>query len=144
MFLLIFRERRRERKSEKHWLAASFTSCMPPNGNGACSLGMCPDLELNQRPLGVQDNAQPTEAHQPGPFYCKKDTYIIAIPWCAWKIKLCQPDINHIIALIKVFNQPAVCLGVNRRARWLTEIFFSSGHLLWGVTDLSSVKTLVG
>ena len=31
------------------------------------NLGMCPDQESNPWPLGLQDDAQPTEPHWPGP-----------------------------------------------------------------------------
>ena len=39
---------------------------MPPAGDLACNPGMCPDQELNRRPLGLWDDAQPTEPHQSG------------------------------------------------------------------------------
>lgn len=55
--LLIFRE------GEKDWLTAS---CTLPGGEWAHHLGMCPVWESNQQPFGIQDNAQPTEAHWPG------------------------------------------------------------------------------
>ena len=37
-------------------------------GDWAHNPGMCPDWELNPRLFGLQDNAQPTEPHQPGFF----------------------------------------------------------------------------
>ena len=37
-------------------------------GDWAHNPGMCPDWELNPRLFGLQDNAQPTEPHQPGLF----------------------------------------------------------------------------
>ena len=64
-YLFTFRERgrERERQGEKHhWLVASYT---PPTGGLACKPVMCPDLELNQQPFSLWDNAQPTEPHQP-------------------------------------------------------------------------------
>ena len=39
----------------------------PLQGNLACSPGMCPDWESNQRPLGLQAGAQSTKPYQPGP-----------------------------------------------------------------------------
>ena len=59
--LFIFRERGRE--GEKH---PSVTSHKPPTGDLADNPGMCPDRELNRRPFGFRDNAQPTEPHQSG------------------------------------------------------------------------------
>ena len=69
-YLFIFRERGREgeRKGEKHQCVVA--SCMPLTGDLACNLarnpGMCPDWELNQRPLGSQACTQSTEPHQSG------------------------------------------------------------------------------
>ena len=50
-YLFIFRERGREgeRDGEEH--PCVVASCMPPTGNLAHNLGVCPDWELNQRPL---------------------------------------------------------------------------------------------
>ena len=42
---------------EKHW---SVACCMPLTRDWA------PTCEWNQRPFGLQDDAQPTEPHQPG------------------------------------------------------------------------------
>lgn len=63
-FLLIFRERGREKAREigtsmreKHQFAAS---CTPHTGDLAQNLGMCPDWELNQQLLGTWYDAQPT------------------------------------------------------------------------------------
>ena len=39
---------------------------MPPTGDPAHNLGMCPDWESNQKPVGLQARAQSTELHQPG------------------------------------------------------------------------------
>ena len=71
--LFIFRERGREgeRKEEKHWckqkhqLVASHI-CPNKGQNPHLPLkpGKCPDRELNQRSLTLQDNAQPTQTHQ--------------------------------------------------------------------------------
>ena len=41
---------------------------MPPAGDLAYNLGVCPDWESNQQPLSLQDSAQSTEPHQPGLF----------------------------------------------------------------------------
>ena len=57
-------EKQRERNidvQEKHLPAAS---CTPPTGDLAHNPGMCPDWELNRRPLALWDNTQPTEPHQ--------------------------------------------------------------------------------
>ena len=62
----------------------------------------------------------------------KDDTYATASPWCTWKIKVSRGDANCSRTLIKAFNHPDICPWVNRRSRWPTGIFFSSGCLLWG------------
>ena len=49
---------------EKHW---SFASHMLPVQYLACNPGMCPDWESNPWPVGLLDDAQPTEPHQSGP-----------------------------------------------------------------------------
>ena len=36
-----------------------------PTGDRTHNLGMCSDLELNQRLFGLQSSVQPTEPHQP-------------------------------------------------------------------------------
>ena len=46
----------------------NIASHTPPTGNGTCNPGMCPDWESNQRPLALQDDAQPTEPCQSGLF----------------------------------------------------------------------------
>ena len=68
IYFLFCRERRREgerqRNSnawEKHRSVGS--SHMPPGGALACNPGICPDQELNQRPLSLRDDTQPTEPH---------------------------------------------------------------------------------
>ena len=64
-YLFIFREREREkeREGEKHQCVVA--SYMPLLGL-AHNLGMCPDWELNQQPLGLQAGVQSTEPHQLG------------------------------------------------------------------------------
>lgn len=53
---LIFREREREVDREVETLMRNISSvetaasCAPPNGNGACNPGLCPDQEANQQP----------------------------------------------------------------------------------------------
>ncbi|XP_045044995.1 syntaxin-6 isoform X1 [Desmodus rotundus] len=42
-------------------------SCTPPTGDLACNPDMCPDLELNLQPFGLQAGAQSTEPHKPEP-----------------------------------------------------------------------------
>ena len=50
-----------EREGEKHQrVVASHAS---PTGDLACNPGVCPDWELNQKPLGLQVGAQSTETH---------------------------------------------------------------------------------
>ena len=59
-------EKERERYTnmqEKHWLVASH---MSPTEDLAHNLGMYPDWELNQWPLGSQASTQSTKPHQPG------------------------------------------------------------------------------
>ena len=65
-YLFIFTERGREgeRKGGKHQCVAG--SHAPPTGDLAHNSGMCPDWELNQQPLDLQDCTQSTEPHQPG------------------------------------------------------------------------------
>ena len=46
---------------EKHQSVASHT---PPTEDLVHNSGICPDWEPNRPPLGLQDNAQPTEPHQ--------------------------------------------------------------------------------
>ena len=53
IYLLLDRGEGREKEEERNinvWLPFSC----PTPGNLACSPGMCPDWELNQRPLGFQ------------------------------------------------------------------------------------------
>ena len=70
MILFIFRERGREgeregeRKGEKHQCVVA--SHAPPTGDVAHNLGMSPDWESNQQPLGSPACAQSTELHQLG------------------------------------------------------------------------------
>ena len=40
---------------------------VPPTGNLALNLGMCPDWESNKQLFGLQAHAQSTELHKPGP-----------------------------------------------------------------------------
>ena len=61
-YLFIFRERGRE--GEKHQCVVA--SHAPPTADLACTPGMRPDWETNQRPLGSQAGTQSTEPHQPG------------------------------------------------------------------------------
>ena len=53
-----------QREEEKYQCVVA--SHMPPNGDLAHNLGMCPDWELNLWPLGLQANTQSTESDQPG------------------------------------------------------------------------------
>ena len=48
---------------EKHWLVASRR---PPTQDQALNPGMCPDQDLNLRPVCLQDDTQFTEPHQSG------------------------------------------------------------------------------
>ena len=71
IYLFIFergkwKEKERERNIDvrgKHW---SVASGLPPTGDLACNLGMCPDEELNWQPFVLQDDTQPTKPHQSG------------------------------------------------------------------------------
>ena len=51
---------------EKHQLVASQ---MPPTRDLAQNPGMCPDQELNWRPLDLEAGAQIAELHQPRPYF---------------------------------------------------------------------------
>ena len=71
-FYLLISERREGREKERerniyvqeiHRLVAFYTS---PTGDLAINLGMCPDQESNQWPLGSQVGTQSIEPHQPG------------------------------------------------------------------------------
>ena len=55
-----------EWEGEKHQCVVA--SHVPPTGDLACTLGMCPDWELNQWLFGLQVGTQSTEPHQPGLF----------------------------------------------------------------------------
>ena len=60
------REKEKERNidvKEKHSSVASHTH---PDRDQAQNPGMCPDWELNQRPFGLCDDAQPTKPPQAG------------------------------------------------------------------------------
>ena len=60
------REKDRERNidvREEHWPVAS---CTLPNWDQTQNPGMGPDWESNLWPVGLRDNAQPTEPHWPG------------------------------------------------------------------------------
>ena len=66
-YLSIARERRREGgKKRKHICVVA--SHMPPTGDLAHNLGMCPDRESNQQPFALQAGTQSTEPQQPGYF----------------------------------------------------------------------------
>lgn len=44
---------------------------MPPTGDWAQNAGTCPDLKSKSRPIGTQDDAQPTEPPWPKQFICE-------------------------------------------------------------------------
>ena len=69
-FIYSFLERGegKEKEGQKHQCVV--TSYVPPAGDLACNPGMCPDWELNWRPLGSQAGTQSTEPHQPRPLHC--------------------------------------------------------------------------
>ena len=62
----MFRERGREGEREREKHQCVVASHVPPSGDLACNPGMCPDWELNQRPVGSQAGTQSTEPQQPG------------------------------------------------------------------------------
>ena len=64
-YLLIFREkgRERDREGEKHQCVVA--SHAPPTGDLAHNPGMCPDWESNWQPFGSQAGTQSTEPHRP-------------------------------------------------------------------------------
>ena len=65
-FIYLFLERGKEGEREGEIYQCVVASHVPPTGALAHNSGMCPDWELNQRPLGLQAGAQSTEPHQPG------------------------------------------------------------------------------
>ena len=69
-YLFIFRERGKEgeRAGEKHQCVAA--SHMPPSGDLAHNLGICPGWESNWQPFSQQAGTQSTEPHQPGSYLC--------------------------------------------------------------------------
>ena len=68
-YLFIFRERGREgeREGEKHQCVVA--SHMAPTGEPACNPGMCPDWELNWRPLGSQPTLTPLSYTREGAYF---------------------------------------------------------------------------
>lgn len=59
-------KRRGKGQKEKHQCeSATSIGCTPCTGDWICNLGMNPDQELNQQPLGKQDDAQPTDPNRP-------------------------------------------------------------------------------
>ena len=64
IYLFSFREGKGGREGEKHQCVVASHAL--PTGELACSLGMCPDWELNQWPCGSQAGTQSMEPHQPG------------------------------------------------------------------------------
>ena len=68
-YLFIFRERGREGEREGEKQQSVVASCVPPTGDLACNLGLCPDWESNQESFDSQAGAQSTEPHQPGLFH---------------------------------------------------------------------------
>ena len=54
--------RKKERERNIHWLSLAHTL----TGDQTHNPGMVPEGELNPQPFGLQDDAQLTEAHQPG------------------------------------------------------------------------------
>ena len=82
--LFIFRQsgREGEREGEKHHCGVA--SHMPPTGDLALNLGMCPDWESNQQPFGSQAGTQSTEPHQPGMFLSRY-SYIYMYLVCTYK-----------------------------------------------------------
>ena len=69
-YLFIFKQKGKEGEREGE---ESICGCshVPLTGDLAHHPGMCPDWELNWRPLGSQAGAQFTEPHLPGLYYFK-------------------------------------------------------------------------
>ena len=66
-----FRERGKEREGQKHRCKREISMLLliyVLSGDYTHNPDMCPDWELNQGPFALQDNAQPNEPHQSGPF----------------------------------------------------------------------------
>ena len=70
-FLIDSREKGREDETEGEKYQCERNINLLPlactlTGDWTRNPGMCSDWELNQQPLGLQDDAQPTEPHQTG------------------------------------------------------------------------------
>ena len=63
-YLFLERGEKREKEAEKHQCVVA--SQVPTTGDLACNWGMCPDWELNWRPLDSKAGTQSSEPHQPG------------------------------------------------------------------------------
>ena len=68
LYLVIFRERGREKERDRKKHQCVVVSHAAPTGDLAHNPGMCPDWESNQRPFSSQACAQSTELHWPGHF----------------------------------------------------------------------------
>ena len=66
IYLLIFREKGREREREGEKYQCVVACHTPPPVDLACNPSMCPDWESNWQPFGSQTGTQSTEPHQPG------------------------------------------------------------------------------
>ena len=58
-----------EKEKEREINIDQLPLAYAPNEDQTCNAGICPDQESNLKPLGLQDDAQTNEPHQPGMIY---------------------------------------------------------------------------
>ena len=66
IYLFLEKAKGKEKEERRKNYQCVVASHAPPTGDLARHLGMCPDWESNQGPLGSQASTQSTEPHQLG------------------------------------------------------------------------------
>ena len=76
------REKERERNTDLWEMHQSVAFDTPPTGIPAHNPGMCPDLEWNLWPFGLQAGIHSTEPHQPGliDFFIHSFKHMLVMP----------------------------------------------------------------
>ena len=77
IYLCLERGKSRERNINQYVVASCARPLPEGWGELACDPGIGSDLELNQRPFGLQARAQTTELHQPGLFQFYLSCFIV-------------------------------------------------------------------